>query len=369
MRQEPYRIVIWGPGVMGSALVREIARRPEYQIVGALCYSADKDGRDVGEITGIGPIGVKATTDKEAIYRLPADIALVAVKDSPDYTELDNDTIRLLESGKNVICSTTHMYPPMRGEAYAKRFLDACRKGGSSLHGCGENPPMVCERLALTATCFTNHLKMLDVHEYADISALKNPSMVKAAGIGMRADQFEQASAMLEKVWGPLFASEIGFMALKLHGAEPARVRVDYSAHCDYATESCALPDLFVVEKDEALCVHQTYKGYVDDKPFMSMNLHWYVGQDRAPLPEITTPIHHVIELEAEPVSVRLAMQCQASFAESRVYLDNDPTLPVYYLGAVAMLQSIPRVCDAPPGFVFQDAASYWQADYRSLSK
>lgn len=369
MRTEPYRIVIWGPGVMGSALIRQIATRPEYKIVGALCYSADKHGRDVGEIAGIGPIGVKATMDKEAIYALPADVALVAVKDSLDYTEIDKDTIRLLESGKNVICSTTHMYPPMKGEAYAKRFLDACRKGNSSLHGCGENPSIMCERIALSATCFVNKLKHLEVHEYADISQLKNPQMVQAAGIGMQAVQFEQASAMLEKVWGPLFASEIGWMALKLHHAEPERVRVEYKAHCDYAKQAVELPDLFTVEKDGALCVHQTYTGFIDGTPFMSMNLHWYVGQDRAPIAGITTPIHHVIEIEGEPVSVRLSMQCQASFANNQIYLKNDTTLPVYYLGAIPMLQSIPRVVDAPAGFVFQDAASYWQPDYRALSR
>lgn len=369
MRTDPYRIIIWGPGVMGSALIRQIVTRPEYQVVGALCYSKDKEGKDIGEIAGIGPIGVRATTDKEAVYRLPADVALVAVKDSPDYTALDNDTVRLLESGKNVICSTTYMYPPMQGEAYAKRFLDACRKGNSSLHGCGENPSIVCERIALTITGFANHLKHLDVHEYADISTLANPSMVRAAGIGMRSEEFAQASKMLQMVWGPLFASEIGFMAHKLYHADPSRVNVDFDAHCDFATEPRDLPGLFKVEKDQALSVHMTYTGRIDGKSFMTMNLHWYVGRDMAPLPQITTPIHHVIEMEADPVSVRLNMQCQSSFTENRVNVPNDPTLPVYYLGAMPILQAIPRVVDAPPGFVFQDAASYWQPDFRSLSR
>lgn len=369
MRKEPYRIIIWGPGVLGSALVRQIATRPEYQIVGALCYSAEKNGRDVGEIAGIGPIGVNATTDKEAIFQLPADVALVAVKDSADYSDLDNDTIRLLESGKNVICSTTHMFPPMKGEAYAQRFLDACKKGNTSLHGSGENPPIVCERIALTITGFANHLRHLDVHEYADISTLANPTMVKAAGIGMRSEEFAQASKMLEKVWGPLFASEIGFMAHKLHHADPSRVKVDYDAYCDFASEVRDLPGLFTVEKDQAISVHMKYTGRIDGKSFMSMNLHWYVGKDLAPLPQITTPIHHIIEMEADPVSVRINMETQSSFTENRINVPNDPTLPVYYLGAMSMLQAIPKVVDAPAGFLFQDAMTYWQPDFRSLSK
>lgn len=369
MRQDPYRIVIWGPGVMGSALIREIATRPEYQVVGALCYSADKNGRDVGEIAGIGPIGVKATTDKEAIFRLPADIAIVAVKDAPDYTELDNDVVRLLESGKNVISPTSYVYPPMAGEAHAERLLAACRKGNSSLHNCGEHPSMMCERLALTATAFTNRLKHIEVHEYTDLTLLKNPGMLRAAGIGMRADQFEQASAMLGKVWGPLFRDMAGFMAFKLHNAAPSRVRTEYTAHCDFAKEAFSVPDLLTVGKDEALCVNQLTRGYVDDKHFISLCNHWYFGPENAPLAEINSPFHVAIELEAEPVSVRMNLQCQSSYADNRFYMENDDTLPVFYLAAIPILQSIPRVVDAPAGFVFQDAASYWQPDYRTLSR
>jgi hypothetical protein len=369
MRTDPYRIVIWGPGTIGSALVREIATRPEYQVVGSLCYSADKDGKDVGEIAGIGPIGVKSTRDKEAIFALQADVAIVAVKDSPDYSALDNDVVRLLESGKNVISPTSYVYPPMGGEAYAKRLLDACTKGNSSLHNCGEHPSMMCERIALTATGFANRLKHIRLHECTDLTLLKNPGMLQQAGIGMGANEFEQASGMLGKVWGPLYRDMAGFMANKLYGADASRVKTEYSASCTFAQEPFTVPDLLTVEKDGALCVNQLTKGWVDGQHFISLHNHWYFGPENAPFEEIKTPFHVIVEIEAEPVSVRLNLQCQASFAENRFYLENDDTLPVFYLAAIPILQAIPRVVDAPAGFVFQDAATYWQPDFRSLSQ
>lgn len=369
MRQAPYRIIIWGPGTIGSALVREIATRPEYLIVGALCYSSDKDGRDVGEIAGIGLLGVKATRDKEAIFAMPADVAIVAVKDSPDYTELDNDVVRLLESGKNVISPTSYVYPPMGGDAYAKRLLDACHKGGTSLHNTGEHPSMMCERIALTATGFANRLKHITIHECTDLTQLKNPGMLQQAGIGMRADQFEQAGAMLGKVWGPLYRDMAGFMAHKLYGADPSRIKTEYSAACDFADEPFTVPGLLTVDKDGALCVNQLTKGWVDGQHFISLHNHWYFGQENAPFDEVKTPFHVSIEIEAEPVSVKLNLVCQASLAENRFYLDNDDTLPVFYLAAIPILQAIPRVCDAPSGFVYQDAATYWQPDFRTLSQ
>jgi hypothetical protein len=371
MRQNPYRIIIWGAGTFGTALMKEIATRPEYEIVTVMeAYNDEKIGKDIGDLIGQAPMGVKVINDREAILRTPADLVFISARDSFDYTELDNNVVSLLESGKNVISTTSYAYPPMRGEAYANRLLEACKKGNASLHGCGENPSMIVERLALTATCFTSRLKHIEVHEYADNALLKNPSMLKAAGIGMSKGEFEQASVMLKKVWGPVYSDMIGFMGLKLHGAHPSRIRVDYEAQCDYAKESTVLADgLLTVEKDHALCVHQTHKGYIDGNHFITLVAHWYVGRENAPLPEIKTTSHHVIQLEAEPISVRLSLQSQASFENNIEYTPGDTTIPVYHLAVAPVMQSIPRVVDAPPGFVYQDAASYWQDDYRKLGK
>jgi 4-hydroxy-tetrahydrodipicolinate reductase len=326
-------------------------------------------GKDVGELYGGDPIGVKVTNDKEAIMKMQADVVFINTKDGFDYTELDNNVVALLESGKNVISSTSYAYPPMRGEAYANRFLEACKKGNSSLHGCGENPAMIVERLALTATCFAERLKRIEMHEYADIGYLANPSMIKAAGIGMSKEQFSQAAEILKKVWGPVYADMIGFMGMKLYGEPASRIKVEYTAECDYAEEDSIVAQGVEVKKGQALSVHQTHKGFIDGKNFITLVAHWFVGEKNAPLPEIKTEAHHVILVEAEPVSVRLSMQSQASFDENLMLRPGDTVLPIYYLAVVAILQAIPRVVDAEPGFVYQDAASYWQDDYRKLGK
>ncbi|MGY2033312.1 hypothetical protein ACW9HR_36775 [Nocardia gipuzkoensis] len=49
---------------------------PVMELVGAYVYTATKDGQDVGEIAGIGPIGVTATTDRDRILALDADCVL-----------------------------------------------------------------------------------------------------------------------------------------------------------------------------------------------------------------------------------------------------------------------------------------------------
>jgi len=54
-------------GNVGSEMVGRIRDHPDLELVGLHCYSADKIGRDAGEIVGIGPLGVTATGTVEEI--------------------------------------------------------------------------------------------------------------------------------------------------------------------------------------------------------------------------------------------------------------------------------------------------------------
>ena len=61
------RVVQWTTGKTGSAAVRGLAGHPVLDLVGCYAYSAGKVGRDVGELCGIGPLGITATDDVEAL--------------------------------------------------------------------------------------------------------------------------------------------------------------------------------------------------------------------------------------------------------------------------------------------------------------
>ena len=57
------RVIQWGTGNVGKHSVEAVHNHPDLELVGALVYDDEKAGRDVGEIVGIGPIGVIATKD------------------------------------------------------------------------------------------------------------------------------------------------------------------------------------------------------------------------------------------------------------------------------------------------------------------
>ncbi len=98
----PYRIIVWGPGTLGSICIREIAKRDEFELVGVRAFSDAKNGRDAGEIAGIASMGVAATTDEAQLLALECDCVVHTPRDSADY-QANNEILRLLRAGKNVV--------------------------------------------------------------------------------------------------------------------------------------------------------------------------------------------------------------------------------------------------------------------------
>ena len=58
-----YRVALWGTGWAGRQAIPGIVGHPDLELAGTYVTSPDKDGHDVGELAGIAPIGVRATSD------------------------------------------------------------------------------------------------------------------------------------------------------------------------------------------------------------------------------------------------------------------------------------------------------------------
>ncbi len=71
-----FRVIQWATGGVGRAAIEGILDHPELELVGCWVHGPSKDGRDVGELVGRAPIGVRATRDVDALLALPADCVL-----------------------------------------------------------------------------------------------------------------------------------------------------------------------------------------------------------------------------------------------------------------------------------------------------
>ena len=55
------RVIQWATGGVGKAAIECVVNHPQLELVGCWVHSADKNGRDVGEILGTAALAVTAT--------------------------------------------------------------------------------------------------------------------------------------------------------------------------------------------------------------------------------------------------------------------------------------------------------------------
>ena len=156
------RIVQWSTGIVGSAGVRAIAAHPDLELVGCFAWSQDKEGQDVGELCGIGPLGVKATSDVDALLALEPDCVL--------YTPLfpDADVMaRIAGAGINIVSTSYFITGSYLGADGAARLEAAAQRSGASVYGTGVNPGFA-NAVALVSTGVCQRVDRISVLESVD---------------------------------------------------------------------------------------------------------------------------------------------------------------------------------------------------------
>lgn len=174
------RVIQWATGTVGAHAVRALRAHPDFEFVGGYVYSREKAGRDLGEICGLAPLGVAATSDKDEVFALHADCVLYMPQAPRDQDPAIDDICRLLASGKNVVSTalSSLIYPKAAGPGVAERLEAACREGGVSFHATGIQPGWAAEVLPLTMSGLLQRIDTLLVQEIFDYSTYPSASML-----------------------------------------------------------------------------------------------------------------------------------------------------------------------------------------------
>jgi hypothetical protein len=180
-----YRVAQWATGSIGQIAIRHFAENPVYELVGVYVTNPDKIGKDAGELAGIGPTGVLATGDIDAIIASGPD----CVNYAPLHEDLD-DMCRLLDG---------FVYPSALEPAVGQRLAAACRAGGSSLHGSGIHPGFSGDLLPLTFARLVSRIDQIQVREVADLRLHPSAAMFQALGFARDPiDAVENPSPLIE---------------------------------------------------------------------------------------------------------------------------------------------------------------------------
>lgn len=273
-------VIQWASGAVGRHAVAAVEQHPELELVGALVYSEDKTGRDIGEICGIGDIGVTATTDRDEIVELDADCVLYMPQGEMDPTGALDDICRLLASGKNVISTavTALIYPRSLGNGVHARLRSACAEGRTSFHGTGIEPGWAGEVLPLTMSGLLNRVDSLLVQELLDYTAYDSAGMLfDIMGFGKRPD--EPVPMADPTVGATAFRAPLMLLADGLGATID-----DYVYHRDIAVTAEAF-DVKAgrIEAGTVAAQRYGYTAVIDGRPALSVEHVTRLGEGQAP--------------------------------------------------------------------------------------
>src|SRR5262245_53321764 len=165
----PYRVVQWTTGNVGRRALRAIAANPLLELVGCYAWSADKVGRDAGELAGVEKLGVAATNDADALFELEPD-CICYTPMWPDVEELE----RMLEAGIDVGATAAVVTGHGLGETARRRLEAACQRGRATLFGSGMNPGFA-NLLGLVSAGICERIDKISVLESVDSSGYNSP--------------------------------------------------------------------------------------------------------------------------------------------------------------------------------------------------
>jgi 2,4-diaminopentanoate dehydrogenase len=331
-----YRVIQWATGNVGRAAVEGIVAHPDLELVGAWVHSPHKVGRDVGELCGLGPVGVLATGDEASVLALDADCVL--------YSPLLPDTaqvVRILESGKNVVTPLGWFYPFASIDVAA--IEAACQRGRATLHGTGIHPGGITERFPLMLSALSSRIRHVRAEEFSDIRAYRAEFVVREIMLFGKAPETARTSPMLELL-GSGFGQSIDMVAAGLGIAlDPQKVAVHELA---VATATIRAPAV-TIQPGTVAAQRFTWQGTRRGEPVITARVNWLMGERHLDPPWSfgSEGERFEIEVDGEPV-VRVTVHGLHP---------PDPTRDVERnpgLAATAMhcVNAIPYVCRAEPG-------------------
>jgi hypothetical protein len=331
-KNPPYRIVQWGTGAVGKYCIKSTIENPDLTLSGALVYSDAKNGKDVGEIAHMPPAGVKATTDKQAIYAMDADCVLY----TPLVVNLD-DICDILASGKNLITPSGYVF--LKDKEVLDRINAACAKGDSTMWASGIHPGFSGDRLVLMLTALGHRIDKITVYELVSMADMtESPELIFGyLGFGMSAEEAAKRPPPLLATMSTIFKESMQMVAAGL-GFEIERFRTSH----EYALtteDSHTTPGL--IKKGHVGGQHFNYEALVGDRTIIEFKTYWRMADKLTPAwNQPMTGLTYIVEIEGEP-GVRCVLEPVG---------ERPAELGLIFTASIVM-NAIPEVCRAGAGF------------------
>src|SRR3954462_2719088 len=191
-RKGPIRVLHFGLGPIGAAVVKQVAARRGFKIVGAVDIDPAKVGRDLGEIADLGRVlRVKVSADaKKTIKAAKPDVVVLCTLSSLKKVLPQMEEILKL---KVPIVSTTEelAYPTGSNMKYARAIHEMAKKAKVAVLGTGVNPGFTMDALPITLTGVCERVDSIRIDRIQDARVRRLPFQQKI-GAGLTREQFQK---------------------------------------------------------------------------------------------------------------------------------------------------------------------------------
>jgi 4-hydroxy-tetrahydrodipicolinate reductase len=309
-----------GLGPIGAGIVRQVAARKGFTIVGAVDIDPAKVGRDLGEVCGIGrPLRVKVTDDiARTIKAVRPDVAVLCTSSSLKRVVPEFEAVLKL---KVPIVSTTEelAYPVKSNRAAAKKIDALAKRARVAVLGTGVNPGFTMDALPIALTAVCARVDAIAVDRVQNAGKRRLPFQRKI-GAGLTREQFmdrvkdgsvrhvglAESITMIADAMGWKLDRVIDEIQPKV---APARVTSDF----------------LTVEAGFVCGLIQDGVGYRKGEPVITLHMEAYLGAPES---------YDAVRITGEPsLNMKIAGGVHGDIATASITVN-----------------SIPKVLQAPPG-------------------
>jgi len=267
------RVLHAGLGPIGSAVVRQVATRRGFRIVGAVDIAPEKVGQDLGAIAGLGKdLRVKVTDDLTAtIKKTKPEVVVLCTSSSLEKVKEQLEAI--FKRGVPVVSTTEELaYPFFSHKKLAKRIDERAKKAKVAVLGTGVNPGFTMDALPIMLTAVCERVDAVHVDRIQDASKRRLPFQEKI-GAGLTTEQFQKR--VDEGTVRHVGLTESIAMIADAMGWKLDDIRDDIEPKIADQTVSS---EFLTVEKGRVCGILQDGVGYRNGEKIITLHMEAYLG-------------------------------------------------------------------------------------------
>jgi hypothetical protein len=317
---KPIKVLHFGLGPIGAGVVRQVAVRKGFKIVGAVDIDPAKVGKDLGEVAGVGrPLRIRVSNDaRKAIKSTKPDVVVLCTSSSMKGVLPQMETILNL---RVPIVSTTEelAYPTKPNMKYARAIHQLAKKAKVAVLGTGVNPGFVMDALPITLTGVCESVEALRIDRIQDARIRRLPFQQKI-GAGLTREQFQRKvdDGSVRHVG---LAESVSMIADAL-GWKLDRITDDIQPRI--ATETVA-SEYLAVDPGYVCGIVQDGIGYRNGVPVITLHMEAYLGAPES---------YDSVEITGSPaLKMKIAGGVHGDIATTSI-----------------VVNSLPKILDVPPG-------------------